>query len=93
MTSDRRNHLCRVMTLAWGLYRDATGARTFADALRSAWAFIKKVGQTKLAKALRRGGNVFLADTIKSPIRARYGARASVGGRNSANYLTARVGA
>lgn len=95
MTTARRLFLRRVMSLAWGLYRDRSVTRTFAEALRGAWHFIDRMAAKpcKLARALRAGRHVQMADTIASPLRRRYGANASVGGRASANYLTAVLGA
>ena len=94
MTSDRRNHLRRVMALAWGLFRDRSERRTFSEALQGAWRFIKGLAKPcRLARQLRTGGVVQIKDTLRSPTRERHGWRAAVGGRASANYLTARVGA
>lgn len=90
MTTDRKNHLRRVMTLAWGLFREPGGDRSFSDALRGAWKFVSALARMK---PLPRSGRIVFKDTLRSPIRSRWGARAAVGGRASANYLTAVVGA
>lgn len=90
MTTDRRNHLRRVMTLAWGLFREPGGDRSFSDALRGAWKFL--AGLARL-KPLPRSGRVIFKDTLRSPIGRRYGASAATGGRASMNYLTSVVGA
>lgn len=79
-TSAHRAHLSKVMTLAWGLYRD--GGRTFSQALRGAWKFIRNCA--KLPKV----GSYRFGDVL--PRRSAGGG--NVGGRFSANYLTARVG-
>ena len=94
MTVSRRNFLRRVMSLAWGLYRDRSVARSFAEALRGAWQFITRLAAKpcKLARALRGGGHVQMADTIASPVRRRYGANALVGGRRSTAYLVGQIG-
>lgn len=93
MTSSRREHLRRVMTLAWGLFRDPAERRSFSEALRGAWRFITRMAKTsRLAQRLRAGGAVRLKDTLRSPIQQAHGAKAFVGGRASMAYLTARVG-
>lgn len=93
MTSSRKAYLRRVMTLAWGLFRDPTERRTFSDALRGAWRFITRMAKpSRLAQRLRAGGAVSLKDTLRSPVRRAHGANAFVGGRGSMAYLTARVG-
>ncbi len=45
MTTERKNHLRRVMTLAWGLFRDLGARRTFSEALRGAWRFMAKLAK------------------------------------------------
>lgn len=97
MKTERRNQLRQIMTVAWGLFREAgdtTEPRTFADALAGAWRFIKRLTATpcRLARQLRAGGHVLMADTIASPVRRFYGAMALVGGRGSVAYLASRIG-
>lgn len=97
MKIERRNQLRQIMTVAWGLFREASTtaeSRTFADALAGAWRFIKRLTATpcRLARQLRAGGHVQMADTIASPVRRFYGAKTHVGGRGSVAYLAARVG-
>ncbi len=94
MTTERKDHLRRVMTLAWGLFREPSERRTFSEALRGAWCFMAKLAKPcRLARQLRAGGLVQIKDTLRSPIRQRHGSRATVGGRGSMVYLAARVGA
>jgi len=94
MTTERKEHLRRVMTLAWGLFRDPSDRRTFGEALRGAWRFMKQLAKPcRLARQLRAGGLVQIKDTLRSPVRQRHGSRATVGGRGSMVYLTSRVGA
>ncbi|GEM_PF-1746978 len=87
-----RARLSSIMKMAHSLNRNAAGSRSFADCLRAAWAWVKKVAKSPLAKALRKGGHISLADTIASPIMRRHGRRAFSGGRGSAVYLTSKIG-
>ena len=86
----------RVMLLAWDLYRD--GGRTFADALRGSWKFIKglpKAAAAFLSRARQSGGHLRLSPSlIQSPMQRvistqRYPRQAD----QFAARLTSRLGA
>jgi|UniRef100_A0A6M3XSU2 hypothetical protein len=83
-----------VMTMAWGLFREAQEGeepRTFADALSSAWAWIKGLAKAQ-ARFWKRQGKRAASLTAPSAICSRYGSTAYVGGRRSVAYLTAVIG-
>ncbi|MDP3405223.1 MAG: hypothetical protein Q8S03_11070 [Brevundimonas sp.] len=89
MTSDRKNHLRRVMTLAWALFREPSSDQTFSEALKGAWTFLTNLARMK---PWRGAGRAVIAGTISSPVRAFCGNRAQVGGRRSHAYQTSRMG-
>ena len=81
----------RVMTMAWGLYRDAVaqGDRlyTFAMALAGAWRFIKRLAAAKPRMQLNR------SLVAHSAVGRYYGSRAYHGGRGSHTYQASVMGA
>ena len=85
-----------VMLTAWS-FRRAEPTRAFADCLRGAWKWIKRLDKATdkfLANARKAGGVVrFSPDLTRSPIRRslsgqRYASRKAY----SAAYMTARLG-
>lgn len=83
-TPDR---LSAIMRMAHRLFRDETNDRPFADCLRTAWSWYKRLMASPTVRALRSGRPVHFAGAV----RARP-ARAYVGGRQSAAYLGAMMG-
>lgn len=89
----RRN----VMQMAWSFFREARAngeSRSFADCLRGAWAFSKRLAQTAgqfMARARRAGGRVRLSPSL---IRSPLGRSLGHGTQRDfqAAYLTARIG-
>jgi hypothetical protein len=85
----RRN----VMLMAWSFKRSEPG-RTFADCLRGAWRFSKRMAETAAAfmrRARAAGGQVrFTRSLIRSPLARKLGpgSRADY----AASYTTAVVG-
>jgi hypothetical protein len=75
MTDKRREQLRRIMLQAWHAYR-AEPSRGFADALRGAWAFNKRLdayyasGRSHFAGAT---GHVHLKPVWRSPIARTHG--------------------
>ncbi len=55
MTDTRRNYLRRIMGLAWDLFR-SDPTRTFADALRGSWKFIRATAKASQAFRARSRG-------------------------------------
>jgi hypothetical protein len=66
MTTARRAELRQIMQIAWSFLR-ADAGRAFADCLRGAWAWVRKMAKAgpTLAKRLRRSRNGF-AVTVRS---------------------------
>lgn len=92
-----RETLRKVMTAAWGLFRADAGRRSFADALKGAWAWVKRSAerQEEAAGFMRRaaGKRVVLNSMVQSPIRRRLGNQPYAGATFArANYLTSRIG-
>jgi len=88
-----------VMALAWDLFRSALGtadARSFGDALKGAWRFMKKMAAWTPPKWARGTGNrsVQLSSTLyRSPITRSLQGQAYAGPKaRQAAYLTARLG-
>ncbi len=81
----------RVMTMAWGLYREAVaqGDRlyTFAKALAGAWRFIKRLAAAKPLIQLNR------SMVARSAVGRYYGSRAFHGGRGSHAHQASAMGA
>ncbi|MDI1365810.1 MAG: hypothetical protein PSX79_13285 [bacterium] len=88
-----------VMELAWDLFRSALGtadARSFADALKGAWRYMKKMATWQPPKWARGSGarTVQLSPTLyRSPIaRALQGQAYASNKAHKAAYMTARLG-
>lgn len=69
MNEARRTFLRSVMSLAWRVFRQrhipGCNVRTFADALRNAWGFLK----AKAAPAITVTAHLSLNTMLQSPIR------------------------
>lgn len=69
MNQQRRDFLRRIMQTAWHAYRNrqipGCNVRTFADALRNAWAFLK----AKAAPVVKATRHMRLNTMVQSPIR------------------------
>lgn len=95
MTADRRKSLRSLMLIAWD-FRRADPARPFADCLRGAWAWTKRLAaDTRRFMARNSGARRldFSPSLIVSPIAnvnrgRRYGGVAD----HKAAYLTSRIG-
>lgn len=92
MTQDRRTFLRQVMETAWYAFRHrhiaGSNIRTFADALRNAWGFLKAKAKPAVAGPVLR-----LRSMVQSPIRRSLGGRAYAGtDAVRAGYLTSMVG-
>ena len=92
MTTARRAFLRSVMIRAWAAHREEP-IRPFADCLRDAWAFLRRMAAFAASKAnpFRRGRTVHIAPVIQSPVDRAHGP----GRRHAAfraAHLTARVG-
>jgi len=86
----------RIMLLAWDAKRSEP-ARTFADCLRGAWAFTRRMAKAAanfMGRARRHGGRVQLAPALyRSPIaRTLNGRRGGAHRDFQASLVTARVG-
>jgi hypothetical protein len=68
MNQQRRHFLRRIMQTAWYAYRNrhipGCNVRTFADALRNAWGFLKAKAQPVV-----QGVHLRLTSMVQSPIR------------------------
>lgn len=96
MTDTRRSYLRRIMGLAWDLFRSDPG-RTFADALRGAWKFIRGMAKTAAAFRSRACGarHIMLSPSlIRSPNERATSTqfRAGDADRHAAR-ITSRIGA
>ena len=85
-----------IMLMAWDAKRSEPG-RAFADCLRGAWAFARRMAKAAasfMRKARKAGGRVQLAPAmIRSPIaRTVNGRRAGAQRDFEAALITARVG-
>ena len=84
-----------VMATAWGLFR-ADPARSFADALAGAWAWIKGRAARVAANAAwlaRVGGRtVSYGSTLQSPIRRSLTGPYAATRANAAGYITTSLG-
>ncbi|MDP3406595.1 MAG: hypothetical protein Q8S03_18040 [Brevundimonas sp.] len=79
-----------VMNVAWCLFREAAKAgeaRTFADALKGAWRWVKKLAKAKAPAFARR------SLIAPSAVARHYGAAAFTGGRSGHAYQASRMGA
>lgn len=92
MRTERRNFLRRVMETAWYAFRNrhigGSNIRTFADALRNAWRFLKAK-----ARPAVQGPHLRLRSMVQSPIRRRsltgpYASRRA----GELGYVTSMVG-
>ncbi|MBV9511781.1 MAG: hypothetical protein JO303_16030 [Caulobacteraceae bacterium] len=94
MTSTQRTRLRQIMLTAWDFHRAEPG-RAFADCLRAAWAWTKRMAKAaaQLMRRARRGRINFSPSLIRSPIQnatraQRYGGWLD----HKAAYLTSRIG-
>ena len=96
MTDTRRNYLRRVMGLARDLFRSDPD-RTFADALRGAWKFIRGLAKTAGAfRARARGARhiMFSPSLIRSPNERATSTQPRAGDADRhAARITSRLGA
>jgi len=71
MTNRRKTTLRSIMLMAWD-NRRANASRAFADCLRAAWAFSKRMAKAcaKILRCAKAGMHVALSpDITRSPIR------------------------
>jgi hypothetical protein len=94
MSPERRKDLRSIMLIAWD-FRRAGPERTFADCLRGAWAWTRRMAaDTRAFMARMKGRRIdFAPSLIRSPIAntnrgRRYGGVAD----HKAAYLTSRLG-
>src|SRR4051794_27977473 len=92
MLHERRVFLRQVMQTAWYAYRTrhigGSNVRTFADALRNAWGFLKAK-----AKPAIEGATLRLRSMVQSPIRRHLTGRPYAATEAArAGYLTSMVG-
>lgn len=96
MTTAHRNHLRSIMSLAWD-FRRSEPARAFADCLRGAWSWTKRMTQTArdfAAKARCASRIDFSPSLIRSAIgNATRGQRYGGWADHKAASLTSRLGA
>jgi hypothetical protein len=74
MTTERREQLRRIMRQAWYAFR-AEPARAFADCLRGAWAFCKRMDAYYASgrSVFAGDGHVHLKPVWRSPIARSHG--------------------
>lgn len=94
MTEAHLDHLRTVMNLAWRVFRQrhipGCNIRTFADALRNAWNWMKR----KALPPVPAGPTLHLRSMLQSPMRrATLGQAYSFDRRYRAGRLTSRLGA
>lgn len=92
MNNERRSFLRSVMETAWYVFRNrhipGSNIRTFGDALRNAWAFLKP------RALVASGPTLHLRSMLQSPIRLSLRGQAYAETRaRSAGYYTSMVGA
>lgn len=93
MQNARRAYLSKIMSLAWRAYRQrhipGCNVRTFADALRNAWAWVKRQALPPVT-----GPTLRLRSMLQIPMRrATSGQPYSFDRRYRAGRLTSRLGA
>lgn len=91
MNQERRSLLRSVMETAWYAFRNrhipGSNVRTFADALRNAWAFLKP------RAPVASGPTLQLRSMLQSPIRRSLRGQTYADSRaRSAGYVTSMVG-
>lgn len=95
MTTAHRNRLRSIMTLAWS-FRRAEPTRAFADCLRGAWAYCRRLAEAAgnlMARAKGARRLDFSPSLIRSPIQnATRGQRFGRWADHKAAYLTSRLG-
>ena len=95
MPTVHRNRLRQIMLTAWD-FRRAEPDRSFADCLRAAWAWTKRMAEAaaKLMRRARGGRRIdFSPSLIRSPIANALGGQRYGGWLDhKAAYLTARMG-
>lgn len=94
MTTTRRAYLSDLMRLAWRVYRGRSipgcNVRTFADAMRNAWAWVKR----RALPPVPAGPTLHLRSMVQSPMRrATLSEPHSFDRRYRAGRLTSRLGA
>jgi len=93
MTQTRRTFLRELMDLAWRIFRQrhipGCNVRTFADAMRNAWSWVKR----QAAPVVKATRHLRLNTMLQSPIRRSLGSQAYAGRRAwEAGRLTTSIG-
>ena len=93
MNPARRTFLRQIMAAAWSIYRQrhipGCTAKTFADALRNAWAWIKR----QALPAPPAGPTIYIRSMVQGPIARSLIGKPYAGDRaRTAGYVTSAMG-